>query len=813
MKRIVILLCLALLVVISYGCSDSSSDAPAVGKVHPDGWLSMHGAEANDDLRSCQGCHGLDFNGDGDAVSCFNCHTDGPPFEKSHPLGWVDVRQDHQGFPLNYNWTVCATDDCHGVTLQGSRIGPSCFNDSALCHVATGGDPPASHPLPFTSPSAHGIIGKSDLVYCQNCHGRPLNDFLGGYVADLFPDGRPEINDNGNCTQCHPDATSHPTNWTENSNSRDRTHAASGDLETTCVICHNLTIDTTPGNNTPGPFPGAPSCYTVEFTNANGNTSSCHPSGPSDFHDVGQDWLLPSGHVAAAYANDPECFNCHTQTSAGGGIDPACQDCHTAGDPLTVTNCTSCHNIPPDSLPPQGADQPNLAGTHGGHVDFTPTTTDCSACHEGGGTGSLTHYDRVDQTTPNYPAEVVFLPLYKAKTGGETSYNEANQRCSNISCHGGQTSPDWTTGTITVANDCPSCHQLESVSDQYNSYSSGRHRTHAEDGGYADFFGFNPTCWACHDGSKLPASGHFDYLDTFVVEGDPVATLLAGLNYDNTTDPANPTCTDVVGCHGGTRVWGATSGAPHPTDGTYRASTAHGPDAKVNLANCQSCHATPSSGGPNPQFTVNIIQDKLSSSWPARDTTATGCIKCHNTATAHPSAPGASSTDNARWYDAAPDNFNVTHNNAGDNVAATLNATCGLCHPGLTGSVGTVGYDCTFCHVTDPVGDAVGTCTSCHNVPPSGNTAPNRVGDEGRHTRSDHRLACNVCHTSNGPDGTISAANHFTFPIGGNPNFSRANLRPAPIFTPQSMTITQTANNVSCAGSCHNKDHGTKTWY
>ena len=87
MKRIVILLCLALLVVISYGCSDSSSDAPAVGKVHPDGWLSMHGAEANDDLRSCQGCHGLDFNGDGDAVSCFNCHTDGPPFEKSHPLG------------------------------------------------------------------------------------------------------------------------------------------------------------------------------------------------------------------------------------------------------------------------------------------------------------------------------------------------------------------------------------------------------------------------------------------------------------------------------------------------------------------------------------------------------------------------------------------------------------------------------------------------------------------------------------------------------------------------------------------------------
>ncbi len=809
MRRIVMLLCLVLLVVISYGCSDSSSDAPAVGEVHPANWLTTHGADANDDLRSCQGCHGLDFNGSGDAVSCYSCHLGGPPFA-THPPGWTDVRQDHQGFPLDFSWTGCAAGACHGPTLQGGDVGPSCFNDSALCHVATNGDPPASHPLPYTSPSAHGIPGKDNLVYCQNCHGRLLNDFLGGYVADLFPDGSPEINDNGNCRDCHfgsihDAANAHPNNWTKNSNSSDRTHAASGNLETTCVICHNLTIDTTPGNNTPGPFPGAPSCYTVEFTNANGITSSCHPGGPGAFHDVGQDWLLPSGHVAAAIANDPACFDCHTLTAAGGGDDPACEDCHTAGDPLTVLNCTSCHNTPPDSLVPQGANQPNLAGTHVGHVDFTPTTTDCSACHEGGGTGSLTHYDRVDQTTPNYPAEVVFLPLYEAKTGGATSYDEAAQTCGNISCHGGQTSPDWTAGMITVASDCTFCHQLASVSDQYNSYSSGRHSSHAETGGWADNLGFDPTCSACHDAATLPASGHFDNLDSAVVEGDPVATLLASLNYDNTTDPANPTCTDVAGCHSGTRVWGVGSGATHPTDGSYRPGTVHGSDAKVNLANCQSCHATPASGGPNPLFTVDIIQNKGDES----DPTATGCMKCHNADTAHPSSKGA--TEVVHWYDSVDNSF-ITHNNAAGNDAATIDATCGLCHPGLVGSIGNGGFDCLFCHVSDPAGDAVGTCTSCHATPPSGNAVPNRTG---RHDKNDHKLTCSVCHTNDGPDGTVLAAEHFTFPVGGNPNFGQANLRPVPNTTPSDMTFTQTASNVTCFNSCHGKDHGSsgKSWY
>jgi predicted CxxxxCH...CXXCH cytochrome family protein len=799
MKRIAKLLCLILLAATFYGCSSGNADAPADNEAHPDGWLFAHGKEANADLIDCQGCHGLDFAGSGNAVSCFDCHLEGPPFG-IHPLAWLDALQDHQGFASSNSWTGCAADVCHGPTLEGGNFGPSCFN--LLCHADTGGDPPApaSHGGGYLSPAAHGIDGKDNLVYCQNCHGRPLNDFLGGFVADLFPGATSEINDDGNCSGCHPDATAHPTNWTRNSNASDRTHAAAGNKQTTCVICHNLTIDTTPGNTTAGPFPGAPSCFSPEFTNANGITTGCHAGGPGIFHDVGQDWLLPAGHVAAALANSPPCFDCHSQTAAGGGTSPACQDCHTAGNPLTTANCASCHNVPPDSLGPQGNFQPNLAGKHSEHTSFTPATADCTACHRGGGTGSLSHYDRSDQTTPDYPAEVAFLAAYTAKTGGAANYDDIDQTCGNISCHGGQTTPDWTAGAISVADDCTSCHQLASVSDQYNSYSSGGHSTHAEIDGHADDLGFDPTCSACHDAAELPASGHFDRLDTAVVEGDPVATLETGLNYDNTTDPANPTCTtNIANCHPGiTRIWGA-GGAPHPVDDSYRASTEHGPDAKANQASCQTCHATPASGGPNPKFTVDIIQDKLASDWPARDENGKGCMKCHNAGTAHPS--GAGFTEDVRWYDAAPDNDNVTHNNAGGNQAATLNVVCGLCHPGL-GGPGTAGFACTFCHVSSPVGDAVGTCSSCHNDPPSGATAPNR---RGRHNVDAHEETCSTCHTNNGPDGTASAALHFTFP---SPAFKRADLRSIPGFT-----MEQVPNNVTCNGNCHGEPHTNESWY
>jgi predicted CxxxxCH...CXXCH cytochrome family protein len=410
----------------------------------------------------------------------------------------------------------------------------------------------------------------------------------------------------------------------------------------------------------------------------------------------------------------------------------------------------------------------------------------------------------VDQTTPDYPAEVVFLPLYTAKTGGATSYNEAAQTCDNISCHGGQTSPDWTAGMITVASDCTSCHQLASVSDQYNSYSSGRHFSHAEFNGWAFLLGYDPTCSACHDAAELPASGHFDNLDTAVVEGDPVATLLASLNYDNTTNPANPTCTNATaGCHEGqTRGWGGAA-APHPTDGTYRPGMVHGSDAKLNQANCQACHATPTSGGTNPKFTVDIIQNKGDE----RDPAATGCMKCHNTDTAHPSSQLSGATEDVHWYDSVDSSF-ITHNNAAGNNATTISLTCGLCHPGV-GGTGTVGFDCLFCHVTDPAGDAVGTCTSCHSEPPSGNAAPNRTG---RHDKGGHKEQCSVCHTNDGPDGTIDAVKHFTFP---DPDFGQADLRSAPNTTPSNMTFTQTPGDVTCFDNCHGKDHESsgRSWY
>ena len=214
---------LFILTLITGGCSDRNPDAPPPGQAHPAGWVSSHAAEARTQLTGCQVCHGNDFTGSGAVVSCFSCHISGPPFTL-HPAGCVDVVVDHQAFAQTISWTTCATAICHGPTLEGGSAGPSCFN--VVCHGPEG-NPPAPHALPFADPAAHGLTAKANQFFCRNCHGRPTNDFNGGFVADLFTDPLIiEINPTGNCSLCHPSAKAHPTRW-QGSNDLDPTFPAS----------------------------------------------------------------------------------------------------------------------------------------------------------------------------------------------------------------------------------------------------------------------------------------------------------------------------------------------------------------------------------------------------------------------------------------------------------------------------------------------------------------------------------------------------------------------------------------------------------
>ena len=123
--------------------------------------------------------------------------------------------------------------------------------------------------------------------------------------------------------------------------------------------------------------------------------------------------------------------------------------------------CGTCHAIPPN-----GSVSPNVAGQHAPHIAVS-TIIVCATCHTGAGDGTALHQ--------NGTVDVIIDPTYNAKSGA-ASYNATNNTCTNVSCHGGQTTPGWLSGTVIDVNtQCTSCHA--SGTAQYNSYNSGQHST------------------------------------------------------------------------------------------------------------------------------------------------------------------------------------------------------------------------------------------------------------------------------------------------------------------------------------------------
>lgn len=255
-------------------------------------------------------------------------------------------------------------------------------------------------------------------------------------------------------------------------------------------------------------------------------------------HPLGAQWLLPDEHPKAAIDNTPPCFTCHQES--GGAISPACRDCHSAGPPnFVLGSCDSCHAKPPD-----GTARPNRAGAHAAHNALPKVNGVCNTCHNGAGSGTLKHYDT------SAPADVAFLAAYNAKSGAASFApapgDPGTGTCSNVSCHGGQQTPDWQTGQINVDQDCTSCHQVGTApqTPQYNSPYSGQHAFHVEV--------LNFACYICHDTAKL-APDHFSGLNTPEFEGDPAATIQDFINFN----PQASTCTtNNAACHQGeTRTW------------------------------------------------------------------------------------------------------------------------------------------------------------------------------------------------------------------------------------------------------------------
>jgi hypothetical protein len=291
-----------------------------------------HGATAKSDLTACQQCHGtpgtIQFNGGiaGTSCSTASCH----PAAGAHPTNWQG--SNDTGLYISSHRTAgnrsSACSICHDYT-QGRTApnpsAPSCFStqftnadgSTTSCHPSGPITPP--HSIPYTAPEAHGTTAKTSLAYCQQCHGVVgTTQFTGGSVSTSC-----------SSASCHPAAGAHPTRWqgtNDITTSYASTHRTAGDLSASCSICHDYTQGRTAPNQ------AAPSCYSAQFTNADGSTTSCHPSGWGAPHAI--PYTSPETHGADAKPNLLACQQCHgtpgTTLFNGGTASTSCSSCHTA---------------------------------------------------------------------------------------------------------------------------------------------------------------------------------------------------------------------------------------------------------------------------------------------------------------------------------------------------------------------------------------------------------------------------------------------------------------------------------------------------
>lgn len=528
------------------GCGSSTPNAKAEnarGEVrHSSDWLPAgHMIAAREDLSVCTECHGSSYDGGISGVSCTSCHIGGTG--SIHPADWFDplIWKRHASYAEKNGNAACANAVCHGATLSGvADSGPSCSS----CHL---GGATSIHPASWGSGTGIDLnhapyaasTGNSE---CANaaCHGSTLTGVDGSGPS---------------CSSCHLGGPTsvHPADWSGDIEVKHKAYVAAN-TSSSCAnsACH--------GTNLGGAIGSGPSCSSCHlggatsvhpsswtdpialshssFVQASGNgscaNSSCHgitltgATGPS----------CSSCHMGGAAAVHPASFGtttrtidlnhgtyvttngatgcqnnyCHGSSLSGvAGSGPACvtASCHQNGSPLTFTACTSCHG-----KPPTGSSAPNRGGAHVVHNALAQVTNVCDSCHNGAGTNTSSHF--------NSAVEVLFLSAYNAKSG--SAVRNSDGTCSLVSCHGGQQSPAWLTGTIDVNTECTACHVYggAQATPQYNSFYSGKHAMHVNT--------FHFPCTTCHDTTKL-AKNHFTTLDTTTMEGPASATMLNVMNY------------------------------------------------------------------------------------------------------------------------------------------------------------------------------------------------------------------------------------------------------------------------------------------
>lgn len=488
------------------------------------GWAQadLHGAHAKwavgrpgGSLAACQICHGTDFIGGASAVSCASCHGVPAPHPAKPWRASAGSLHTHTTTDPT-NATVCI--QCHFPGSPNNPLGypaspappgtqPGCFNNT-MCHGNVGA-PHALGPV-WTDPTSnafHGLQAKQDLNYCQGCHGTPGTPKFDGGLASTA------------CSSCHVAAGAHSTTWYQAPVATFpgyvQSHRNAGNF-TACQDCHDGLI-----KGRTAPVPAAPSCFSATYANAEHSAVGCHADGPGAApHPVP---FLGTDHTTVTQAQfDTTCSACHAVSGTSPvSAAPACSVCHQVASPLASGSgpgtCLSCH-VGPAGLPagPAGTAFPSLPGAHATHMALL-TKLSCDTCHSGIGAGTLAHYNAANARAgqPTGPAPVALVATFNAQSGA-AAFAPATLTCSNVSCHGGQLSPNWQTGTLrgTNAATCTACHQVRTgatTSPQYND-ATGRHASPSD---------HNTACSTCHNMTLATpgAQNHFKYLDTTAVSG------------------------------------------------------------------------------------------------------------------------------------------------------------------------------------------------------------------------------------------------------------------------------------------------------
>lgn len=570
--------------------------------------------------------------------TCLSCHVGpsgipaGPTGTAFPNIAGAHAK--HMGLPTALTCNTCHTGSGTGTTTHYTNanarvtppMGPASVSIDATYNAQSGGTAgfnPSS--LTCSASSCHGgqvapnwrtgtIASTSQCSLCHAINGgattSQFNDAVGRHAWGTHSSAATL-----DCTLCH-DMTS------ANTSAGAVNHFA--ELNTPAVSSTNKLPSGTIKfklNNTTYPITGA-ATYTINATTPEGDGGcalTCHnqvhdpvtnhwnaPKGSGIAHPVpflGTDISTAGNHhqtVTLAQFNG-ECLNCHDQSGTTTKTGPVCTVCHTLGSPvatgMTAGTCLSCHvGASFTTQGPTGTAWPNLQGAHPKHLSlltFTRTTPalpaplsasaypDCEACHVGSvpGDTAQTHYSNANKRLASPitagPASVAIDPTFNAKSGtAGTTASASAFTCSNVSCHGGQTTPGWQSGTLTVnaTTYCIACHKVASTATQYND-ATGRHNNPGA---------HNQTCDYCHDmtQAKTGVQNHFKYLDTTAVSG------VSGT-------PSDQYPSDTVKFGGGATP--ATGALTYTVSGTFNGVTL----SQGNGGCALSCHGTPHTNDQN----------------------------------------------------------------------------------------------------------------------------------------------------------------------------------------------------------------------